>query len=572
MRLSQIVMVALVGLAGCSVLPGGPEDGPAPPESLSAAREAIEGAEADPGSPLYWALVGEVARNRGDLALATRAYGRAAARSNDPDVAERATQAALAADDPRAALGAAERWAELAPDALEPHRILGALQLRTGDTAAATDTFLQAVARHPEGVSQGLASLQTLLVDEAGSAAALEVAAALRDEYPEQPRAHHLYAAVARAEGELDQALAAADRAIGLGSGTVAFHTQRAGILMDMDRTEEALAAIDETVERFPDELQPRLRRGWMLMQSGRVEQARGRFREIIEERGPVAEALYALGLIAVDDRRFGAANDYFRRVLETGNLQSDAHYQLGRIKARQGQPEAALRSLFQVQDGRFALEAQIEIARVLSQMGRMESAREHLKRLRDRNPGAAARIRQAEGQILFEQGRYEESYRVYDEALGEHPDDGDLLYGRALAADRMGDVQQALADLRRLLELRPEDPQALNALGYTLANRTDRYGEALEYIERAYRKTPDNAAVVDSLGWVHFKMGDYETAEQYLRRAHDMSRDPEIAAHLGELLWVTGRREQARQLWRDARDAFPDSDVLSRTMERLLP
>jgi len=572
LRLLQIVLAALVGLAGCSVLPSGPERGQSPKDSAAAAGEATQAPDPDSAGPLYWALVGEVARNRGDPALASRAYGRAAAASDDPRVAERATEAALAADDPQAALEAARRWVELAPEGVDPRRVLGVLQLRAGETAAAIDTLATAVARHPGGIPEGLVSVRDLLVDEAGSAGALEVAAALRDEYSGRAQGHNLYAAVARAEGALEEALAAADRAVGLAPDNVAFHTHRAQLLMDMGRTQEALAAIAEAVERFPDALQPRLRRGWMLMNAGRTDQARDQFRGIVDERGAVAEALYALGVIAADDRRFEAANEHFQRVLDSGELQNDAHYQIGRVKSRQGELEGALRALFKVGGGRFALDAQIEIARVLAKMGRIDSAREHLRQLREQNPGAAARLRRAEGQILFEQGRYGEAYRVYDRALDDHPGNGDLLYGRALAADRRGDVEQALEDLRRLLELRPEDPQALNALGYTLANRTDRYDRALEYIERAYRKAPDNAAVVDSMGWVHFKLGDYDTAEQYLRRAHDMARDPEIAAHLGELLWVTGRREQARELLRDAREAFPESEVLGRTMDRLLP
>jgi tetratricopeptide (TPR) repeat protein len=176
------------------------------------------------------------------------------------------------------------------------------------------------------------------------------------------------------------------------------------------------------------------------------------------------------------------------------------------------------------------------------------------------------------EGEILSQIDLNEEAYTLYSQYLENQPDDIEILYARALIAERLDRVDQAERDFLKVLAIDPENTRALNALGYTLADRTDRYQEALVYVQQALAQTPDDPAVIDSMGWVMYRLGRLSEARDYLQKAYDMTKDSEIAAHLGEVLWVMGEQAQAKALWESARKATPDDAVLKETVRRYLP
>ncbi|HKJ75731.1 MAG TPA: tetratricopeptide repeat protein, partial [Gammaproteobacteria bacterium] len=175
-------------------------------------------------------------------------------------------------------------------------------------------------------------------------------------------------------------------------------------------------------------------------------------------------------------------------------------------------------------------------------------------------------------GELLRENGRLEEAVAVYTAALERFPDNAELLYARAMVAERLDRIDRLEEDLRRILANDPDNTQALNALGYTLADRTDRYQEAHELIRKAYEQAPDDPAVIDSMGWVLYRMGRNEEALKHLRRAYRLRADGEIAAHLVEVLWQTGREDEAREFAEQAREQFPEHELLKEVVQRLLP
>ncbi len=239
------------------------------------------------------------------------------------------------------------------------------------------------------------------------------------------------------------------------------------------------------------------------------------------------------------------------------------AYYYLGQIAESREDIEAALAAYRKVSDGEHRLNAQIRAAVLLAESGRLVQARAHLHGLRSDNSQQAIRIYRAEAEILTKRKDYEDAMQVYDGALADYPQDTDLLYSRAMLAEKMDDLERLEQDLRSILAREPNNADALNALGYTLADRTDRYSEAYELVKRAYELKPDDHYVIDSMGWTLYRMGRHQEALMHLRRAMDLNGDPEIAAHLGEVLWVSGDKQAAMEIWDTALKGTPDDPRL---------
>ncbi|MEM7283193.1 MAG: tetratricopeptide repeat protein, partial [Pseudomonadota bacterium] len=246
--------------------------------------------------------------------------------------------------------------------------------------------------------------------------------------------------------------------------------------------------------------------------------------------------------------------------------------FYLGSVAELQEDFEKALPFYVRVQTGTYATAAQVRVAHILAELGRLDAALAHLERRRDAFPDEDVALSEAEASILSDSGRIRDALKAYDEAIKRHPDSRSLRFSRSFLLERENRVSEALAELTMLLEEQPDDPVALNALGYTLADRTDEYQRAFEYISRALEQIPNDAAIIDSMGWVHYRLGNNEEALKYLRQAYDLTQDPEVAAHLGEVLWVQGEVEEAQSIWEQALLDHPDHEKLRDTIQRFLP
>ncbi len=220
--------------------------------------------------------------------------------------------------------------------------------------------------------------------------------------------------------------------------------------------------------------------------------------------------------------------------------------------------------------EGERAWPAKLRAAAMLGKLSRVDEARRYLADLPAVTIEQRSDVRQAEAQLLRDAGDNANAYAVLTQALLEHPDDPDLLYDVAMVAEKLDRIDVAEARLQRLIELRPSNAQALNALGYTLVDRTPRIADGLVLIERALELSPDDPFILDSMGWAQFRLGKLDDAEKYLRRALDERPDPEIAAHLGEVLWVKGERVRAQEIWQSQLKSAPENPVLLETMRRL--
>jgi tetratricopeptide (TPR) repeat protein len=262
------------------------------------------------------------------------------------------------------------------------------------------------------------------------------------------------------------------------------------------------------------------------------------------------------------------AARDYFVQLRETGERQGDAAYYLGEVEELSENPDTAV-SWFRKVEGEHALDAQVRIAQIRASQGEVGRAREILQQLRDQWPEDAATFYLIEAATLADRGLLQEAIGVYDEALKAFPGDTDILYARGLHALSMNRLDIMESDLKAIIAKEPENADALNALGYSLADQTERLTEALSYIERAFALKPDDPAVLDSMGWVQFRLGKPQEALEHLRKALASMPDGEIAAHLGEVLWTMGRHEEAWSTWEDALARDPDHEYLLRVIGR---
>jgi len=519
--------------------------------------------------PEYWVMVGELAANRNDAALAAKAYQKAAEQSNDPAISERAVGLALMRGDVAGAIKGAQRWAALAPNDVEPQRALGMLYLQSKQNDKAFEAFAHIINQTPGGPAQGWQVIQdTVARINPVPTSMLNLIRKLRDQYADLAAAQACFAQVALNAGALDEALAAADRAQHLAPSaeTIAL---KARILLAQGRSNDAVRLIAQAVEVQPSDVSLRLTYGQILIELQRFDAAQAQFQQLLKYDPGNAEALYALGLLAMDDGHLEEARDYFLQLAESGAHRDEAYYHLGVLESQQGRHKIALQWLAQVQSGQYLLPAQLQIAENLADLGDLETARSRLRELRDNNPPLALTLYLAEAELLLNHGQPQQAWDIYSEGLQKYPEDRRLRYGRAMAAEKLGRMQDAEADLRAVIKLHPNDADSLNALGYLLTINTSRYQEAKSLIEQALALEPDNAAIVDSMGWVNYKLGFYDQAETYLRRAYRLQDDPEVAAHLGEFLWTTNRRQEARKIWAEAQKAHPDNEILRNTMQR---
>ncbi len=537
---------------------------PAPAPATAVVRTSLE------PQVLYDVLVGEIAGQRGDLDASVQSYLRAVTIAPDPRLAERATRIALYAKDYDDALRAAERWAQLDPGSVEAHEALGALHLHRGQMDLALADLEQVVGKL--GPEQGFRLVAALLRKEDDRQASMRLMDMLVARHAQEPNAHYAEALLAMLVEQPDAALAAVNQALSLKPDWDEARILRARLLAQQGKTSEALADLKEAVSHDPKDRELRLTYARLLLLAGQNEAARRQFEQLLKSSEDDAEVLYALALLQIDAQHLGDAEDYLERLLKTGKHVQEAYYYLGRIHEFRGDKQPAMLYYGNVEEGELRLDAQIRIANLLAGQGDVAGARRRLTELRDQNPKLAVRLYLAEGEILTNVGQYQNAMQIYDRAIGEAPQDPDLLYARALLAEKLNRLEVTEHDLRDILSRDPDNANALNALGYTLADRTTRYQEAKDYIERALQQLPDDPAVLDSMGWVQYRLGNYQEAVRYLRRALDLSKDGDIAAHLGEVLWVMGQQDSARKVWQPALQDHPDNQLLREVMQRLVP
>ena len=518
---------------------------------------------------MYDLLAAEVALQRGELLLAADNYLRAAWETRDPRVTKRAVRIAVYARDQEKALEGAELWVELAPNDLEARQSLAALLIHLGRAQEAVAHLDYVLGAAPDS-GQGFQAIVNLLSRDADKAQAMALLEQLIAERREDPNALFAHAQMAFLLGRHDTALASVDALLERQPDAARAWVLKSNILRHTGRSAEAITAYARAVKAAPDDAGLRLSYAKFLVEERRFDTARSEFATLARQLPDNAEVAYALGLLAMQLGDLPAAEREFRRLLADGQHNDAAAFALGQIAESRKDHDEAMRWYGAVADGPNLFEAQVRAGLLKARTQGVDAGRAHLRGLRDQFPEEQINLLLAEGEMLRELERYPEAMEVLSAGLHASPDNPDLLYARAMAAERLDRLDILEQDLRRILQADPENAQALNALGYTLADRTERHEEALGYIRQALAQHPDDPAINDSMGWVMFRLGRYAEAETYLQKAATAFKDPEVAAHLGELYWTTGRSSEARQVWDEALKLAPGNRLLLDVIERL--
>jgi tetratricopeptide (TPR) repeat protein len=512
---------------------------------------------------LYKLLVAEIAGRRGRMDLSLDNYLEVARSSRDPAVAERAVRIAVFARDQEGGLEAARLWTELAPDSVDARQVYAALLLRAGEIDTAVGQLDAAVPHFPGGSAQAYPRIADMLARERDKTVAVAVMARLVVGRPEDLDAQAAYAQLLARSGQPDRALEVYEQVLALDPNDEQALIFYARLLQRQAKSDAALATLSSALERRPQSSRVRLAYARLLVDSKQYDMALDQFARLSKIAPDNADVRYAYGLLLMQTNHLNEAEVQFKELIVRRERAAVAYYYLGQIAESREDIEAALAAYRRVDDGGHRLDAQIRAAVLLAESGRLVQARAHLHGLRSENSQQAIRIYRAEAEILTKRKDYADAIQVYDGALQEFPHDTDLLYSRAMLAEKMNDLVTLERDLRSILSREPDNADALNALGYTLADRTERYAEAYELVKRAYEIKPDDHYVIDSMGWTLYRMGRHQEALMHLRRAMELNGDPEIAAHLGEVLWMTGDKKAAMEIWDTALKSTPDDPRL---------
>ncbi len=570
------LLLALLVVTGCQALEWRGDSGTAkadeeakPPAPLPFPEPARTESELTPDA-VYSFLVGEIAADRGDLPLAYNHYSHSALLTRDPYAAEQATRIALFMKDRPAALKSARLWVELAPNSLPARQALAHLLVQDGDLAGAREQLRALLQIAQAGEEDGFLLAAAVLGGDQRDPHGVAILTELADAHPSDARGQYALALMYTSLQDYAAAEPRLRRAIELDSDWTKPRLLMVQVLAQTGRGAEARDALKAAVDQRPDDVALRTAYAKLLVDAKEYDAALDQYRILRRKAPKDIEIRLTAGLVAMQAEEWSEAREVWKDLIATGEHTDEARYFLAQTEELAGRTDAALELYRQVLDGPFRIDAGMRLAVLAAKSGRVPEARERLAQLRLVEPDRAVDLYLAEGELLRKHGTPEEARQVYESALATHPDNPDILYATALFAAEQGRVADAEAKFKRLLAKEPDHADALNALGYTLADLTDRYQEALGYITRALKLKPDSPAFLDSMGWVQYRLGNTAAALDYLRRAYAELKDAEVAAHLGEVLWMTGEREEAERIWREAEEREPDSPILRATTQRL--
>jgi tetratricopeptide (TPR) repeat protein len=571
MKFKILGVLLLSGLTACAQLPSNKE-----------AEKTGESADAEEISQqnlpkqeltapiLFDFLVGETALQRGNLDIAVNRYVKLAKTTRDPRIAKRATEISLHAGNPFAAEQAATMWVELEPESADARQTIAALLVNLGKLDAARPHLEKLLASEKEGVGNAFMQLNQLLARNPDKAATLKLIQQLAQPYKDLPEVHFAISQAAWFANQHPLAQEEMQRALALRPEweIAAVHNGR---ILQRNSVEQAREFYRDYLDKYPASNEVRVAYTRLLIGAGEADQARDQIQWLMDKNPEDAEIMLAAGLLATEMGDFATTETSFKKALALGYKDSNAvYFHLAQIYEETNRPDLAMETYQMVKSGGRYLPAQIRYADLLALKGHLQEAREHLKKLPAANDQQAAHLILAEAQILRRTKAHQEVYDLLDAGLKKLPDYPELLYDRALAADKLGKFKILEQDLRKLIKLKPDNAHAYNALGYSFAERGTHLPEALKLIRKAVELSPDDPYIMDSLGWVYYRMGNFTEGLNFLNLAFAARPDPEIAAHLGEVLWVKGAKDDAKNIWRSALEKDPDNEILLETLQRL--
>jgi len=560
-------------LTGCSTAPGKPDE-----------RELVKGDDIASTQQqrkknaneqlMFNLLAGEFAGVRGQMDGAIEYYSNAADISDDPEIILRAAYIALYADNNHKTIELTDRWLSLKlPENKTINRLRALAFLHLKQLEASASSIEKLLMINGKVNEQLVTSLTHILSKETEPDFALQVIEQLTKKYPQQAFLILLQAKFEASLSRYEPALKHVNQVIDLNSELVDAYLVKAKILVEQGQQQKAVEAIAVAVEKRPDNTRLRLQYGRMLVQMKSFDKALAHFLKLRKSMPDNENVLLSLGLLSIETGNYYQAKQFLQELLDNGYHNQQAHYYLGRIQQSHGEDMAAIANYERVIGGEYWLDSRLRSVSLMARSGQTDAALSKLESLsrKDHTESNLIKVYLAKGEVLRAASRNKEAYHLYNSALNHSPENTDLLYARALTAEKLNMLDVTESDLKMVIMHEPENASALNALGYTLADRTERLSEARDYILKASRLLPDDPAILDSLGWVYYRLGQYQDAIKWLSKAFATMQDAEIAAHLGAALWMSGQIEKAKNIWTKGEDLGGNQNVLRDTMQSFL-
>jgi tetratricopeptide (TPR) repeat protein len=521
---------------------------------------------------LYEFLLGEIALQRGETQLAAKTYLDLAKRTRDPRVARRAVEVASQAKLADIAIDAAKLWQELEPTSTQALQVTAALLVGSKRVEEAEPYLEKLLTSEGINLENGLMQLNRLVSSNPDKAANARLVNKIAGKYPKLPPAHFAMAQAASAAGQDEAALASVRRAQELRPEWEAAVLLEAQILQKKSPA-SAARRLGDYVAKNPSAADARLNYARVLVLEKRYPEAREQFQKVLEASPNNPEVGYAVGVLAFQLKEYAVAESTLKRVLGMRYRDPDAvRYLLGQVAEEQKRWPQAIQWYEQIQDGDHALNARMRTAGAMAKQGKLDDARKYLQQVASDNPGDEVQLTVVEAQLLRDAHRHSDAFTLLGDALQRQPEQPELLYDFALTAEKLEKFDLLEANLRKLIQVRPEHAHAYNALGYSFAERNLRLAEARKLIEKALELAPEDYYIIDSMGWVQYREGNLKGAAVTLRRAYAGRPDAEIGAHLGEVLWQLGQRDEASRVWNEALKTAPDNETLLKTIKRFKP
>lgn len=573
-RLSATITLALLyGCASAPEQPANPDSAPLPVKATDLKQKNKPKGVSTSIDPdvLFMLLTAELAGQRGQYDIALEGYMEAAKRVHDPRFAERATMIAMYLKDGNRLNESVKLWLQQDSKNITALKFAALSALKTGERPLATKHIEALLKNDPAGFDKSMLELATVLHKENKSALVLDVLDAVAIRHPDQAIVYFVQALLAMqmdkpelAETKVTQALQVQpswDKALML----------QAQLSIIAGNYTKAQSVLKAATVKFPDDIKIKKLLAQVLIKTKDYDEAIQIYQAIIKANPKENDSRLALALVYLQQDNLDDAENLLTKLLDEPEWQSQASYYLGKIAEQNDDLDKALAWYDKVSDERLVFDANIAAIGLLGKDKQFAKAETRLVMLAKKFPKQKIRILLVQSELWNQQQQYEKAYSMLTKALVDAPDEKELLYARALMAEHIGKLDVLEADLKKIIAHYPENAEALNALGYTLADKTSRYQEAEGYLQRALKIAPDEAVILDSYGWLQFKQGKTAKALEYLERAYAKQQENEIAAHLAEVLWVMGDKDKAKKIVKNALKKSPDDRYLLEFKSRIL-
>lgn len=512
---------------------------------------------------LYLLMAAELAGQRNQYDLALDAYLQAAKRVDDPRIAERAVKIGLFLKDERRTQEALAIWLDKDGKNLSARKFALLIAIKNANQSVAVENIKALLNEDPAGFEAGLLELVKLFEKEGRTRFTYDALDLVAAEIGDQPNILFVQSVLASMLPDLELAQEKINRVLSLQpewSRAIIFQAQLAGRQGDL---QQAKRYLEKAIKLAPEDIVLKRMLVDVLVNSDALDEAVRVCQTMLEQKPDDPETLMSIALIYLQQSQLEKAEAFLEKLALNPDWDDQADFYLGKLQQQRKQYDKALAWFDRVVDGRFAFEANISAVAILLNSNRSEEAQQRLLKMEERFPEQHLRIIMLKAEILNQQGNHQAAFNELTVILKDVPDNQDVLYARALIAEKLNKLDAMEADLLKILEKNPEDVRTLNALGYTLADKTNRYEDADRYLQKALQLQPEEPVVIDSFGWLLYKKGLADRALPYLKRAYERQPETEIAAHMIEVLLTLGERKQARELFEQINKKAPQDEYV---------